>query len=110
MTTETDDIKIKLSPYLGCSKKLIEFFAIIGYEEEALKRSAPNFNKNLDQLDLTFLSIVISDFPYDLADDYIIKQVYPDKPSIIKSGRLPKFDSIIFSSCIDSENGKKKIF
>lgn len=110
MTTETDDIKIKLSPYLGCSKKLIEFFAIIGYEEEALKRSAPNFNKNLEKLDLTFLSIVISDFPYDLADDYIIKQVYPDKPSIIKSGRLPKFDSIIFSSCIDSQTGDKKIF
>ena len=35
----TDDIKIKLSPYLGSSKKLIELFAIIGYEEEALKRS-----------------------------------------------------------------------
>ena len=105
-----DDIKIKLSPYLGCSKRLIEFFAIIGYEEEALKRSGPNYDKNFSQLDLTFLSIVISDFPYEVADDYIIKQVYPDKPSIIKSGRFPKFDSIIFSSCIDSQTGNKKIF
>ena len=28
--TTNDDITIKLSPYLGCSKKLIELFAIIG--------------------------------------------------------------------------------
>ena len=49
MTEKENDIKIKLSPYLGCSKKLIEFFAIIGYEEEAIKRSFPNILQNQEQ-------------------------------------------------------------
>ena len=110
MTEKENDIKIKLSPYLGCSKKLIEFFAIIGYEEEAIKRSFPNILQNQEQLELSFLSIVISDFSTEIADDYILKQVYPDKPLIIKSGKHPKPDSIIFSSCIDSQTGDSKIF
>ena len=73
MTEKENDIKIKLSPYLGCSKKLIEFFAIIGYEEEAIKRSFPNILQNQEQLELSFLSIVISDFSTEIADDYILK-------------------------------------
>ena len=105
-----DDITINLSPYLGCSKNLIEFFAIIGYEEEAIKALGKNFMQNQDKLDLTFLSIEISDFSFEIASDYIIKQVYPDKPAIIKSEKCPPSDSIIFSSCIDSVDGKKKVF
>ena len=106
----TDDIKIKLFPYLGYSEKLIEFFAIIGYEEETINRFLLNENKNQEELEMTFLSIVISNFSFEIADDYIIKQVYPDKPIIIESGMHPNESSIIFSSCIDSENGTKKIF
>ena len=105
-----DDIKINLSPYLGCSKKLVEFFAIIGYEEEAIRRTLSSPFESQDELELTFLSIVISDISYDFASNYIIKQVYPDKPNIIKSGKHPKADRIIFSSCIDTDEGKKKIF
>ena len=104
----SDDIRINLSPYLGCSKKLVEFFAIIGYDEEEIKRCGTNILKNQNQLELAFVSIVISDFSFDIADDYIIKQVYPDKPAILKSGIPPIQDSIIFSTCIDSENGEKK--
>ena len=106
----SDDIRINLSPYLGCSKKLVEFFAIIGYDEEEIKRCGTNILKNQNQLELAFVSIVISDFSFDIADDYIIKQVYPDKPEIIKSGIPPNQDSIIFSTCIDSENGEKKVY
>ena len=105
-----DDVKINLSPYLGCSKKLVEFFAIIGYDEESIRRCGTNIIKNQDQLELTFLSIVISDFSFDIADNYIIKQVYPDKPAIIKSEMPPNTDRIIFSTCIDSENGEKKVY
>ena len=107
---EKDDVKVNLAPYLGCSKKLIEFFAIIGYEEEEIKRCAGNMINNQMKIDLTFLSIIISDFSYDIATDYIIKQVYPDKPKIIESESSPKQDSIIFSTCIDSLDGEKKIF
>ena len=104
-----DDIKIKLSPYLGCSKKLTELFAIIGYEEEALKKSYFNKSPNPEKLKLTFLSIVISDISYEFDCNYLIKQVYPKKPPIIKSAICPKSDNIIFFSCIDSLTGDKKI-
>ena len=107
---EVDDININLSPYLGCSKKLVEFFAIIGYDEESIRRCGPNLIKHQNKLQLTFLSIVISDFSFDIADSYIIKQVYPDKPALIKSKIPPNQDSIIFSTCIDSENGEKKVY
>ena len=105
-----DDIKINLSPYLGCSKHLIEFFAIIGYEEEAIKSFGMNFMDFQDQLELTFLSIDAADISFEIATEYLIKQVYPDKPEIIIGGPSPSSDSIIFSSCIDSQLGDKKIY
>ena len=103
-----DDIKIKLSPYLGCTKKLIEFFAIIGYEEEAVRRYLLNSTPNPNELKLTFLSIVISDISFTFNGNYLIKQIYPDKPEIIKS-KCPKSDNIIFFSCFDSYEGERKI-
>ena len=105
----TDDITINLSPYLGCSKHLIEFFAIIGYEEEVIKSFGMDFMEHQDQLELTILSLDAADISYEIATDYIIKQVYPDKPTI-KENERPPSDSIIFSSCIDSVNGDNKIF
>jgi hypothetical protein len=39
----------------------------------------------------------------------IIKRVYPDKPLILKTDEPPKHSSVIFSSCFDSLDGKKKI-
>ena len=107
----SDEIKLKLSPYLGCSKRLIEAFAIIGYEEGAIKSCFPYLSTNQWQLELTFLSIVTSDLSNEIALDYIIKQVYPDKPQIIKSGKHPKPSNVIFFSCIDSiDDPEKKIF
>jgi hypothetical protein len=105
-----DDITINLSPYLGCSKHLIEFFAIIGYEEEAIKSFGMNFMEFQDQLELTFLSLDVADISFEIATEYLIKQVYPDKPKIIKGGPRPQSDSIIFSSCIDSVSGDNKIY
>ena len=104
-----DDIKIKLSPYLGCSKKLIEFFGIIGYEEETIKRNLLNTTPNPDELKLTFLSLVISDISFNFIPAYFIKQIYPDKPPILKSNICPRPDNIIFSLCFDSLNGGRKI-
>ena len=104
-----DDIKIKLSPYLGCSKKLIEFFGIIGYEEETIKRNLLNTTPNPNELKLTFLSLVISDISFNFIPAYFIKQIYPDKPPILKSNICPRPDNIIFSLCFDSLNGGRKI-
>ena len=108
------EILVKLYPYLGCSNNLIEFFAIIGYEEKLL-----NENSNLNVLEnkslkLSVISTIISEsFKNNVNFEDIIKKVYPDKPSIIQIKKSdivkPKSTNVILSSCIDSLNGEKKI-
>ena len=107
--TTSDDIKIKLSPYLGCSKKLIELFAIIGYEEEAIRRTYLKKNEPKKELELTVLSLVTSDISFHFNLDLQIKQIYPDNPEIIKSKVYPKSNNIISFSCFDSSVEKRKI-
>ena len=109
-----EEIPVGLYPYLGCSETLIEFFAVIGYEEKDLKEN-PNFYKNQKDLKLTVISKILSDIIHNKVNfDDIITKVYPDKPMIIqitqKEMITPKFSNVIFSSCIDSVNGEKKIF
>jgi len=104
-----NETKIKLSPYLGCSKKLIELFAIIGYEEEALKRSILKKNEPQEELELTVLSLIISDSSFNFIPDYFIKQIYPERPHIKQSKVYPKSDNIIFYLCFDSLTGDRKI-
>ena len=77
-----EDIKISLNPYLGCSDNLIEFFAIIGYDEEELIKNNPNIIENQENLNLSIISIVKSETLNNQIDfDLIINQVYPDKPN-----------------------------
>ena len=105
-----DDIKINQTPYLGVSKNLMEFFVIIGYDERMIKVTK-SFFENQKYIPLTILSNVISDLAYNMFEpSLIIKRVYPDKPLILKTDKKPKKSSVIFSSCIDSLDGKKKIF
>ena len=105
-----DDIKIKLSPYLGYSQNLMEFFVIIGYPEKILKEIEPDITLlNEDDYDLSIISIVISDLALNLFNpDRIIKEIYPDKPKIVKSDIKPKSTNMIFYSCFDTMDGEKK--
>ena len=109
-----EDIKISLNPYLGCSDNLIEFFAIIGYDEEELIKNNPNIIENQENLNVSIISIVKSETLNNQIDfNLIINQVYPDKPNIIKiikSTKKPIESNVIFSSCFDSLDGSKKIF
>ena len=107
-----EDIKIKLNPYLGCSKNLMEIFAIIGYEEESLNELAPNIVDN-KSLNLSIISSVISDLSFNIFDPHeIIKKIYPDKPKIRTGESHIKFktSNVVFSSCFDSIDGTKKLF
>ena len=102
-----------LNFYFLKSKWIIvtEFFAIIGYEEESVKRFILSKEEaSQEELELTFLSIVNSDISFEIVYDYLLKQVYPEKPKIIKSGKLPQEDNIIFFTCIDTEDGTSKKF
>ena len=107
------DIKIKLNPYLGCSNNLMEFFVVIGYEEEILNELIINDIKGEkgEKLTVSIISYSISEKAYDLFNsDYIIKQVYPDNPEIVSKEEMTKTTSVVFSSCYDSLDGAKKLF
>ena len=109
------DISIKLNPYLVRSKNLMEFFVIIGYEEKILLELGKNNNLEIEpELEISIISSVVSDLVYGVFDsDNVIKQIYPDKPKIIKitksDQQMPKNSSVIFYSCFDSLVGEKKI-
>ena len=104
-----EDIKIYQTPYLGVSKNLMEFFAVIGYDENVIKETNPLLENQKD-IELTILSNIISDLAYNIVEpSLLIKRVYPVKPLILKTDEKPKQSSVIFSSCIDSPDGKKKI-
>ena len=105
-----EDIKINLNPYLGYSKNLVEFFLIIGYQEEILNEYGPYILDNQNNFELSIISNVISDLALNvLSPDLIIKQIYPDKPKILKADIMPKPSNIVFYSCFDSVEGGKKI-
>ena len=109
-----EDISIKLNPYLGRSKNLMEFFVIIGYEENILLEYSEKDDLDKEYLELSLISSVVSDLAYAVFDpDIIIKQIYPDNPKIIKiikpEDKEPKLSTTLFYSCFDSLDGKKKI-
>ena len=108
-----EDIKVKLNPYLGCSNNLMEFFVVIGYEEELLNEFIYNIlnGEDKDKLRVSIVSSDISDLELkSFNPDYIIDQVYPVNPEIIQSNSNPKSSNVVFYSCFDSLDGKKKIF
>ena len=108
------DIEIELKPYLGCSKNLIEFFALIGYDEKKLSEYPPGKLDIQEDLELS----VISEAKSELSTitnyiNIILNQVYPEKPKIIKilkSTKKPADSNVIFSFCFDDIEGKGKIF
>ena len=109
-----EEISVGLYPYLGVSETLIEFFAVIGYDEKILKENQ-DFFTNQKNLKLTVISKILSETIHNQVNfDDIINKVYPDKPNIIqitqKEMKQLRSTNVIFSSCIDSINGKKKIF
>ena len=109
-----EDIKVGLNPYLGCSKNLIEYFAIIGYEEKFLSLCAPNTLDKENNIPLSIVSDVKSDSFMNKIDlNILINQVYPEKPNIIKmtkSTKKPMETNVVFSYCFDNMKGEKKIF
>ena len=109
-----EDIKIDLKPYLGCSKNLIEFFALIGYDEKKLSECPPGDLDIQEDLELSVVSEAKSEL--STITNYVnilINQVYPEKPNIIKiskSTKKPPDSNVIFSFCFDNMEGKGKIF
>ena len=101
-------------PYLGYSPNLIEYFGIIGYQEEFVPQIIKGMQKNRNIYPPTIINSVISNIDYGTTDNNLmLSQIYPDNPPIIKENineEIPFPTNVIYSFCFDSQDGKKKLF
>ena len=112
MSIKTPTTITKLSPYLGRSKHLIDIFLVLGYEEKSLLDLSPNILENEKELQITIISNIISDSSLSINSQELIKDIYPEKPNIIKivkSEIQKNITSSINSSCYNKDE-KSKIF
>ena len=105
---------IQKYPYLGYSPNLIEYFGIIGYQEEFVPQIIKGIQRNRNIYPPTIINSVISNIDYGTTDNNLmLSQIYPDNPPIIKENineEIPPPTNIIYSFCFDSQDGKKKLF
>ena len=112
------DLLIKKYPYIGNSPNMMEYFAIIGYQDNFISILIDTFSKiNKNPYSPTFLSSINSKIDYGTFENYlIISQVYPDNPLIIQINKNdidtepPETSNVIFCFCYDSKDGKTKLF
>lgn len=98
---------MKLFPFLGRSKNLIELFFIIGYDDNELSKCEKNNFENEKDLEITLISDIISDLAFESINiEDMISQIYPDKPSIIKNIKngtgKPNPTSVVYSYFFDT--------
>ena len=109
-------ILIPKYPYLGYSPNLIEYFGIIGYQEELIPQLIKETTKAYNPYPPTILNSVISNIDYGTTDNNLmLSQIYPDNPLILKDDNYyirekPSPSSVIYSFCFDSQDGTKKLF
>ena len=114
------DLLVKKYPFLGYSTNLIEYFAIVGYKEKQVPNMLNNYRSKKKTIPPTILFSITSNTDFGFVNnDFIIEQIYPDNPSPISMNKTEKNDSnqdpfstsnVIYSFCIDSTDGKTKLF
>ena len=110
---------IKKYPYLAFSTNIIEYFAMIGYQENYINKIIDN-NKYREKInDPTILFSATSNTDFGIIDyKLLLTQVYPETPKLIllnKNNMIneeeeDRSSNSIYSFCYDSIDGKKKIF
>ena len=112
-----NDLLIKKYPYMGYSQNILEYFAIIGYQDNFI----PIVINSKKKYYPTILTSVTSNTDFGIIDNQlIISQIYPSIPSLIYVNKndiinvitqeKPPISSVIYSFCFDSTDGKSKLF
>ena len=106
-----EDFKIKKYPYMSFSPNLMEYFCIIGYQDNFIPELIASLKKykNKNIYSPTILSSINSSIDYYgmIDNELIISQVYPDNPLIIPINKnepnieAPSRSNVIYSFCID---------
>ena len=101
-------------PYLGYSPNILDYFGIIGYQEELIQELIKETQGGKNIYSPTILNSVISNIDNGTMDNNLmLTQIYPDNPPIKKLDNIeiyPSPTNIIYSFCFDSQDGKKKLF
>ena len=110
-------LMIKKNPYLSFSQNIMEYFAIIGYQENFVHQILDSYKKKENKYPPKIISCITSSCDYGLVDNkVIIKQVYPENPLVIfinkndANQEFPPTSRVIYSFCFDSTDGKTKLF
>ena len=111
------DFQIKKFPYLAFSPNIMEYFAIIGYQENFVPQILDSYSKKKNIYSPKILSSITSNTDYGIVDNnLIIGQIYPENPLTILINKNdtnqepPPTSNIIYYFCFDSTNGKEKLF
>ena len=114
-----EDFEIKKYPYMSFSPNLMEYFCIIGYQDNFIPELIESLKKykNKNIYSPTILSSINSNIDYYgmIDNELIISQVYPDNPLIIPINKndpnieTPSRSNVIYSFCIDNIDGKSKV-
>ena len=114
---EEKELLIKKNPYMALSPNLMEYFSIIGYNENFVPKILDSYKKKNNEYPPIILSSITSRSDFGIIDNnLIIGQVYPDNPITIlinkndESQKPPSNSNFIYSFCFDSNDGKQKIF
>jgi hypothetical protein len=85
---ESDKL-IKKYPYLAYSKNIMEYFAMIGYQEKYVRKiiAGKRFTKGINYPTVLFSTTSNTDFGI-IDNKLIITQVYPDIPKIIPISKV----------------------
>ena len=103
---------------MAFSTNIIEYFAMIGYQENYINKIIDN-NKYREKInDPTILFSATSNTDFGIIDyKLLLTQVYPETPKLIllnKNNMIneeeDRSSNSIYSFCYDSIDGKKKIF
>ena len=108
---------IKKYPYLAYSTNIMEYFAMIGYQEKYINKVFANnkYKEKIGSPSILFSATSNRDFGF-IDNNLIITQVYPDIPKLIQvnknniNNEEERTSNTIYSFCYDSLDGKEKLF
>ena len=114
---EEKEKTIKKYPYLAYSRNIMEYFAMIGYQEKYIEKfiASQKVKGRMDYPTILFSATSNTDFGI-IDNKLIITQVYPDKPRLILVNKNnidngeEQTNNAIYSFCYDSLDGKEKLF
>ena len=97
--------KISKIPFHGASKNLIDYFYILGFEDNFIENNILNSNDTFQPIILGSINSSYAKNSFDIS--ILSKIVYPIKPK--KSNVQKNIENVIFSFVFDNLNGTSKI-